>query len=573
MAEYPNRVWCAPVDKGIYYTSRFTATGDQPVWAAVNTGLGSLSVASFCVDRSASPVDARMFAIAGGDLYRRTDGDWAAVLSAADAITLTGDATQTLRSVITDRVTGYVYVMTKGTGSTWVDVWACRSVDHGDNWTAVKAVNGSWIYGISGIDADNSIVSVGFTASMAFSDRVAHSQNDGQTWAIHAVDAIGAMPGQMTLAHPASGLIWGNRADGGGYHSYIFDPVAGTFSTPAASANGWYGYALWLDPDDADHACMFGTPNDDGNFRETRDGLATWYDSQASTDTRYCRIGEACQYGAWVLGRENSGALVVVSADGYTFAHRSGANYNTPPYTDALPGDAAGIVDRSLWVVFDPPQAGPPPNGTIITPPGATPITLYGPGRMQAVSLPGYASAARATHIPSDDAAFDDVNQPEEHAADLHEDTPTYHNPWPMPAGHAAVSDGTKQVSTDIATQAELDAHEGTPDAHHAPVTLGAGNDPDMLTIDGQEIEGHLKDHAHAGVAGDGGQIELSAQKSTGAAANQVATADGADGVSWQTPQAIGEYRQFVYAPDGLGSFSFVVDGEGMPVFALLALE
>jgi hypothetical protein len=32
-------------------------------------------------------------------------------------------------------------------------------------------------------------------------------------------------------------------------------------------------------------------------------------------------------------------------------------------------------------------------------------------------------------------------------------------------------------------------------------------------------------------------------------------------------------YRQFTYVPDGAGSFSFVVDGTGMPVFALLTVE
>ena len=76
---------------------------------------------------------------------------------------------------------------------------------------------------------------------------------------------------------------------------------------------------------------------------------------------------------------------------------------------------------------------------------------------------------------------------PDLHASDIEEEEYTYHNPWPMAAGEAAVSDGDKLVPTDIATQAELDAHEATADAHHDPVTLSA-EAADVLAIMGQEL-------------------------------------------------------------------------------------
>jgi hypothetical protein len=265
---------------------------------------------------------------------------------------------------------------------------------------------------------------------------------------------------------------------------------------------------------------------------------------------------------------------LLTGEDDVTATGVAGSMCDTSPYTDSIPATCGGVCLCGILVVEEVPQAGPPPSGTVLTPPGGSPITLYGPGRMQAVSLPGYTGAERSIPVPGDRAAFDATNYPKEHSADLHEETYLVHMDPDASEGEAMVmgADG-KYVATDIATQAELDTHEGTPDAHHDPVTLGAGNDAQMATLSTQVLTVTLKDHDHSGDAGDGGQIELAAQKSTGAAANQVATADGADGVSWQTPQAVGEYRQFVYAPDGLGSFSFVTNGDGMPVFALLELE
>ena len=70
-------------------------------------------------------------------------------------------------------------------------------------------------------------------------------------------------------------------------------------------------------------------------------------------------------------------------------------------------------------------------------------------------------------------------------------------------------------------------------------------------------------------------KIRVGQISSESATADQVATADGLGGVSWEDPSgaAVGTYRQFTYVSDGAGSFSFVVDDDGMPVFARLELE
>jgi hypothetical protein len=89
---------------------------------------------------------------------------------------------------------------------------------------------------------------------------------------------------------------------------------------------------------------------------------------------------------------------------------------------------------------------------------------------------------------PGDRSARDTHNYADLHASDIEEGEHTVHNPWPLAAGEAAVSDGTQMQPVDIATQAELDAHAGTADAHHDPVTLSA-EAADVLALLGQEID------------------------------------------------------------------------------------
>jgi hypothetical protein len=214
------------------------------------------------------------------------------------------------------------------------------------------------------------------------------------------------------------------------------------------------------------------------------------------------------------------------------------------------------------------PNAGQVPPGTTIIVDG-TPITLVGPGLYQAVSMPGYTEIDRAGAMPGDRGAFDVHKYPEEHASDTHEGESILHLDPDAAEGEGPVmgADG-KYLYEDIATQDELDTHEGTADAHHDPVTLGAGSDP-ALSLSGQELMladvltptehtaiGNSSPH-HAAVTLDPASdvaLELSGQV-------------------LKLTMPTNRYRQFTYVPDGAGSFSFVVDGDGMPVFALLETE
>jgi hypothetical protein len=104
------------------------------------------------------------------------------------------------------------------------------------------------------------------------------------------------------------------------------------------------------------------------------------------------------------------------------------------------------------------------------------------------------------TPLHGDRSAWNSVDFAPEHAKDIKDSAPTRHNPWPMASGQAAVSDGSKLVATDIATQAELGAHEENESAHHEPVTLSTALDA-ILSLVGQLL-GLDNQNAHTVLAG-----------------------------------------------------------------------
>lgn len=109
-----------------------------------------------------------------------------------------------------------------------------------------------------------------------------------------------------------------------------------------------------------------------------------------------------------------------------------------------------------------------------------------------------------------DRAAYDVANWATRHASDINSGLEVYHNPAGAGVGQAPVWDGDEWQATDIATQAELSAHEAAADPHpgyltpaehtaigdtfphHAPVTLAVDADvllgltAQQLTLDAQ---------------------------------------------------------------------------------------
>lgn len=559
-------------DIGVFYTPNF-GVGGQPTWSALNTGLADTNIRTLDADPFAPA--ARQYVCADGVIYRREaagTGEWEVILSVADARTLSGDAGITPSWVSCDTlIPGVVWALA------YNPYYYFRSTDYGDTWASVGLIPDTGAHGWTpGCIAGHGNFVVAFCNGSILSTRVCVSATAGATWTTYDSGSVQTVDEKWAI-----GPLVGTKAYGqglGGSWSIVTAEAGGVTPTGQVVDVTWTGPygSFWFSPTDPLHIRWVGGDSmvythDDWDTSDTSS-----YGGGGNT-TCIAPVVDPSDDTKIIVGRVAGRPAIcaVEGEDSTTLIPLAGTNWNSSPYTDAIPETVTVTAIRMIPIQASSGPAVPPEGGSIIRPDTDEEVTLVGGGgQIEAVSMPGHTGVNRGVHIPSDAAGFDVANQPEEHASDLHEKSYLVHMDPDASEGEAMVmgSDG-EYVATDIATQDELDTHEGTPDAHHDPVTLGAGNDPDILSLVGQEVEGHLKGHGHTAAAGDGGQIELSAQKSTGAAANQVATADGADGVSWQTPQAVGEYRQFVYAPDGLGSFSFVTNGDGMPVFALLELE
>jgi hypothetical protein len=569
---WPNRAYVATTTLGLYYTAAFgTPGGAQPTWAALNTGLDHTDLIAFCLDTHEATHDTRMFAIEGTDytLYRRTTGNWASILTSAAAQVLAGFADgAVLRGVCVDPVTGYVYALLGGLVGTFGTA-VLISADHGDNWSAVTIRASAYTYAVGNIDAYNGLVVTSQTGS-PLRCRSYYSTNHGGTWSYFEVQEA---DGGTTLAqriHPDVANTW----YGGAYAGvYLFKATAaGTYSILSNADYGLYtAGGMWIDPNDADHMATLQVPTNT-DWKETLDDWVNLDVHQATNVILVYEVAEHSEDNCWVHGciqptdSAPARAPLYTSTDGHTLTTRSGTNWNTAPYTDAIPVTCGGITGRGLWVVFDPPTEGPtPPPGSTITPPGGTQITLGGTANVQAVTMPGNDGENQGVPLPGDRSAFNDVDYPELHGLDLKRALPTVHNPWPMAAGEAAVSDGTKLVATDITTAAELATHTADVDAHHAPITLGAGSDA-ALGLAGQELTlADVLTPAEHTAIGTGAPHHVAVTLGGG---SDPALALVGQALTLTLPPVSAHYRMYVYGIVA-GDFDFVRDVDGYPVTSL----
>lgn len=539
---WPNKVYVATKAKGVYYTANFGAPTDaQPTWAAVNTGLASLAIENMQCDPD-NP-EYRQYVCAAGVVYRREGGgDWTAILSTAEARVLTGHDEGAPVWVCCDPATpGKVWVLHTVSGiSGYFNQYAIASLDNGTTWPICYGIHGINAYAAGSISAYGDYIYV-FTNS-ALQQRVYYSTNGGASWA--AILFGGSTIDGRVWIHPyAPQLAFAYGFESGG-KVFLIDSAAGTATEILTATGGWASAypsgAMWFDPDDADHMRYAGT----NVLYITQDGWDTYTTNSDVTgalgifapsvdpgDTDKMILGQGTVAGIQqVVAMDGEGAAAVVG--------RSGTNWNTAPYTDAIPSDSGGVADDGVWAIQEAITEGPtaPPGSTITPPDTGTPITLGGDAYVQAVTMPDYTGDERGEPLPGDRGAWDVETQAhgELHASDIAHGVSRYHLPTEDASeGDAPIFDGDLWVPRNVATQEELDDHAADPAAHHDPVTLGAGNDAEMATLSGQELTIVLKDHDHSGDAGDGGQLALDDMSSGAATNGQVPTADGEGGITW----------------------------------------
>ena len=332
---WPETTYAATQTLGIYTTNDSLAPGAaDPTWAALNGGLSNTDIVSFCLDRSETPWDARMFCIDGttGTLWRRTTGDWAPVLTSADARTgLSFSSGETLLSVITDPVSGYVYALCAKEGDG--DKGVVRSTDHGDTWTYTTIGVAGYSYSYSNIDAyDGLVVFVRGVSSIAGPYHY-YSVDHGVTWPTSIKDTTNSAspPNFVARIHPAAGDAWySNIQSGASLYDLVRVTTAGTIThLMATSLRGPITHGgVWCDPLDAQHL-LIAARLTATRIVETTDGGAT-ADSETETSVgQMHEIADGCDEGYWVQGCSAPSATlgkapVYVSTDGVTLTNKSG---------------------------------------------------------------------------------------------------------------------------------------------------------------------------------------------------------------------------------------------------------
>jgi len=566
----PRTVYVA-TDAGFYYTNSFSVVDPVP-WTQHSTGLASTNIRCMSVDPFVP--EGHQYVCADGCIYLRESGeDWVSILTTAQARTITGNSYIVPCWVHCDTlIPGVVWAYAADTEyrSDVYHFYWLRSADYGSTWTAYGNVGSTSSWGMSpGSIAAHGDFVVAAANRALLTVHVYRSLDGGSSWYGYdsgssqtvdqkvSVNPLDPTKGYLMSLFSSQWRIVYIHADGVTDTGIVVSDVG-----PAQAAGFWFSADDPLHMRLASHNVLV----------YTHDGWATA--NSNSSVSKAMAIAPVVDRGDenWIiLGRSSGRPLVVAleSEDSSAVINCAGTNWDTPPYTDALPSTAS-VAHNGVYAVPVNPNAGQVPPGTTITV-GGTPIVLSGPGLYQAVSMPGHTEIDRAGAMPGDRAAFDVHNYPEEHASDTHEGESILHLDPDAAAGEGPVMgpDG-KYLYEDIATQDELDTHEGTPDAHHDPVTLGVGSDA-ALSIDGQEITlADVLTPAEHTAIGDSAPHH--------APVTLDPASDAALELSGQTlkltmPEITNKYRQYTYVDNGDSTWSFVVNGDGMPVFAQLDTE
>jgi hypothetical protein len=579
----PRKVYVALNDAtygGIYYTENFHDPGGDPTWSAVNSGLASLVISNLQLDPFAP--ETRQYCVAAGVLYRREGGGaWESILTSAEAQVVTGVAKGTLAMCYCDAATdGTIWALMNDTTLVFgaPTKWGLISEDYGETWASHPLNSeGVYNYAVGGIAAHGDYVYIIVNDSYN-AQAIHYSTNQGASFTRRSYGGSTFNSLRVELNPLVPGDAYGPGSGG------VYRVRTGVATLIYGGLNSVYGISppggvMWFDPDDADHMRLLMEESviitdDDWDTYST---LSIGGGAEMAVFAPYA---EAHDSGLMIIGRSHNATSKVCVLDSEadtTLTSRSGNNYNTPPYTNAIPSVAGAVVSNGVQAILEQISSGPtvPPVGGTITPPGGSPVTLVGTGGfVQAVSMPGYTGNDRGAPMPGDRSAWDTIGYPDYHARDVRRAIPTLHNPQDAEVGEAPIWNGSKWVATDVVTATELaeltlnelaDVDADAPDdgdalvynsgdgewepvdvltptehtaigddsPHHAAVTLGSGNDSSMASLSTQELTVALKDHDHSGDAGDGGQFDVANLSSAGAD-GQLLTADGAGGVAWE---------------------------------------
>ena len=141
----PTALYAATPVRGIYYTETFTLPTDatQPVWAAINGGLGVLTIFNFALDPfNRAGRQLCLTTTENTDYIRYGAGNWAPILTQAQMRTVTGNAEAINCWVTADNsIAGRVWVAAYDNTGADNRLLFLRTDDDGINWTWTQTGN------------------------------------------------------------------------------------------------------------------------------------------------------------------------------------------------------------------------------------------------------------------------------------------------------------------------------------------------------------------------------------------------------------------------------------------------
>jgi hypothetical protein len=396
---WPRKIYCAMHNIGVYYTDNFVDPAIQPIWATVNTGLGSLD----CVEFHLDPFDqANIQYVLTNEpkLYRREyGGAWIGILDTDDVTALLGGLHYNTAissfypdPVIDGRLWAVVHDDNVGAG------FFIRSDDRGDNWYLTNSPAMGTYYGLGVIRSyDNYLV---YSGLWGVTNRIYLSDDTGASWTDIANFAT---PSQAIALHPPLNAFYFTKGSGPKqfceyvfgigwtdiqdlivlrFDGMLFDPLDDLHQRAI------YNNKLYVTTDD------WANMSDSGTITGNPISFADWggaapLDIDQMLVVMGVSLGTSQYHHCGVLEGEGDTTVVGIS----------GANCNIFPYVDSIPDDVGEVCISGLAPLRE-------SQGVIYT---------------NAVAMPGYSDTGdeRGVPMPGDRGDWDAKNYPLRHANDI----------------------------------------------------------------------------------------------------------------------------------------------------------
>lgn len=358
---WPNEIYVATENDGVYYTDDFSDPSTQPTWSAINTGLAATDCREFWLDPFDQADRQYVLLEASRTLYRReSGGSWSSILTSAQAGTICSAAGGELAGFHPDpSIDGRVWAVygRNGAYSPAALIDTLYSDDHGDNWSyGSRAWAWTWayLYGLDSIRCHGDYQYIIAACYAGSTGMLFHTDDGGSNWNDHQIDANAMGTAHLNSLTPSfvyHPYDWVTGSD------YLSKRVANGSRTDLQAGLGPMNWgAMWFDADNADHQRML------------KDyALYVTNDSWSSVNSPSSISGSALiQAPFWegqtdseiLIGRDvspSTGPYDVIAAltgeSDTTADGIAGSSPHVAPYTDSIPDTCGGPARMGIQAV------------------------------------------------------------------------------------------------------------------------------------------------------------------------------------------------------------------------------